>query len=105
MIQPEGLEDCKIQDYFDFMYTGLPHKVLMPEKFDSEVDQLRGRFTNPKDANYVFHPQYHKRIPADGFHVYASGIWEQIMSNKDLDLPTQQELLAQYRCDEIANVS
>lgn len=27
------------------------------------------------------------------------------MSNKDLDLPTQQELLAQYRCDEIANVS
>lgn len=25
------------------------------------------------------------------------------MSNKDLDLPTQQELLAQFRCDEIAN--
>lgn len=25
------------------------------------------------------------------------------MTNKDLDLPTQQELLAQYRCDEIAN--
>lgn len=103
--QPEGLEDCKIKDYFDFMYTGLPHKVLMPEKFDSEVDQLRGRFTDPKDPNYVFLRHYHKRIPADGFHIYASGIWEQIMSNKDLDLPTQQELLAQYRCDEIANVS
>lgn len=27
------------------------------------------------------------------------------MSNKDLDLPTQQELLAQYRCDEIATVN
>lgn len=27
------------------------------------------------------------------------------MSNKDLDLPTQQELLAQYRCDEIAAVA
>lgn len=24
------------------------------------------------------------------------------MTNKDLDLPTQQELLAQFRCDEIA---
>lgn len=24
------------------------------------------------------------------------------MHNKDLDLPTQQELLAQFRCDEIA---
>lgn len=30
---------------------------------------------------------------------------EQVQSNKDLDLPTQQELLAQFRCDEIANVA
>lgn len=69
------------------------------------LQQLYDRFNDPSDPNFVFQPQYHKRIPADGFHVYASGIWEQIMSNKDLDLPTQQELLAQYRCDEIANVS
>ena len=27
---------------------------------------------------------------------------QQILANKDLDLPTQQELLAQFRCDEIA---
>lgn len=27
---------------------------------------------------------------------------DQITQNKDLDLPTQQELLAQFRCDEIA---
>ena len=30
---------------------------------------------------------------------------EQVQSNKDLDLPTQQELLAQFRCDEIAGVA
>jgi protein SEY1 len=28
-----------------------------------------------------------------------------VQSNKDLDLPTQQELLAQFRCDEIAAVA
>lgn len=27
------------------------------------------------------------------------------MTNKDLDLPTQQELLAQFRCDEIAVIA
>ena len=27
------------------------------------------------------------------------------MTNKDLDLPTQQELLAQFRCDEIASAA
>ena len=50
----------------------------------------------------VFLPEYHRRIPADGFSVYAEGVWDQIVHNKDLDLPTQQELLAQFRCDEIA---
>lgn len=50
----------------------------------------------------IFLPEYHRRIPADGFSVYAEGIWDQIVNNKDLDLPTQQELLAQFRCDEIA---
>ncbi|KAI7866873.1 RHD3/Sey1 [Spinellus fusiger] len=103
--KPEGLEDCKIHDYFDFMYTGLPHKVLLPEKFDEEVAQLRKRFNDPQNENYVFRPQYHKRIPADGYHIYASGIWDTILTNKDLDLPTQQELLAQYRCDEISNAA
>ena len=86
------------------MFTGLPHKILLPEKFDEEVAVLRGRFNDPKNPNYVFRPQYHKRIPADGYHVYASSIWDKVLSNKDLDLPTQQELLAQYRCDEISNV-
>jgi len=50
----------------------------------------------------VFLPEYHRRIPADGLSVYCKGVWDQIVNNKDLDLPTQQELLAQFRCDEIA---
>ena len=50
----------------------------------------------------LFLAEYHRRIPADGFSVYAEGIWDQIVNNKDLDLPTQQELLAQFRCDEIS---
>ncbi|KAG0279927.1 Dynamin-like GTPase that mediates homotypic ER fusion [Linnemannia exigua] len=103
--KPEGLEDCKITDYFDFMFTTLAHKLLQPDKFDSDVDQLRLRFTNPSDPNYVFQPQYSRRVPADGLHIYAGGIWDKIMTNKDLDLPTQQELLAQFRCDEIANTA
>ncbi|CAG8573267.1 11713_t:CDS:10 [Ambispora gerdemannii] len=104
-IWQKGLENCKIDDYFDFMFTALPHKVLLPDKFEQEVVKLRDRFVNQNNKDYVFNPNYSKRVPADGFHVYAEGIWDQIMSNKDLDLPTQQELLAQYRCDEIATVA
>ncbi|KAL9087939.1 MAG: hypothetical protein Q9159_003381 [Coniocarpon cinnabarinum] len=111
--KPKGLENSKIQDYFDFAFVALPHKVLQPEKFASEIERLGTRFRegtrNPKleaagledDSKGVLLPEYHRRIPADGFSHYASSIWDQIVDNKDLDLPTQQELLAQFRCDEI----
>jgi hypothetical protein len=111
--KPAGLENSRIEDYFDFAFVALPHKILQPEKFEEAVNKLSLRFregyNDPKKSGLldeaelpIFLPQYHRRIPADGFPAYAEGIWDQIVHNKDLDLPTQQELLAQFRCDEIA---
>ena len=111
--KPKGLENSRIEDYFDFAFVALPHKILQPEKFEEAVEKLSTRFregyNDPKKSGLmdeadlpVFLPQYHRRIPADGFPAYAAGIWDQIVNNKDLDLPTQQELLAQFRCDEIS---
>lgn len=111
--KPAGLENSRIEDYFDFAFVALPHKILQPEKFEEAVAKLSQRFkegyNDPRKSGLIdeaelpiFLPQYHRRIPADGFPVYAEGIWDQIVHNKDLDLPTQQELLAQFRCDEIS---
>jgi hypothetical protein len=100
--KPPQLADVTLQQYFDLSFAALPHKVLMPEKFEESVLELRKRFTDRSRADYVFQPAYHKRIPADGVGFYMEGIWQQVLTNKDLDLPTQQELLAQFRCDEIA---
>lgn len=115
--KPTGLEESEITDFFDFQFAALPHKILQPEKFLEETKNLRKRFREgvspdvqvlsdgspgDEESNGVFLPAYHRRIPADGFPLYAEGVWEQIVSNKDLDLPSQQELLAQFRCDEIA---
>ncbi|KAI5306297.1 Dynamin-like GTPase that mediates homotypic ER fusion [Ascosphaera pollenicola] len=105
LAKPPGLEGSNITDYFDFEFAGLPHKKFQPKEFDQAVDQLGMRFCEGrKDVSDsgILLPEYHRRIPADGFAHYAEGIWDQIESNKDLDLPTQQELLAQFRCDEIA---
>ncbi|KAI0009321.1 root hair defective 3 GTP-binding protein [Xylariaceae sp. FL0662B] len=113
--KPQGLERSRIEDYFDFAFSALPHKILQPDKFITEVGELGKRFVagsrssktqlehgEQELAGGVFLPEYHRRIPADGFSVYAEGVWGQIVDNKDLDLPTQQELLAQFRCDEIS---
>lgn len=112
--KPQGLEKSRIGDYFDFAFVALPHKILQPQRFEEEVAKLGTRFregyVDPRkmasglddQSEPLFQAQYHRRIPADGFPMYAEGVWEQIDSNKDLDLPTQQELLAQFRCDEIS---
>ena len=107
--KPPGLEDSKIETYFDFAFAALPHKFHEPQRFLTEVEKLGGRFSaghrsieGQKLVGGVFLPEYHRRIPADGFSMYAKGVWDQIVHNKDLDLPTQQELLAQFRCDEIS---
>ena len=42
--KPPGLESCKIQDYFDFQFTALPHKILLPDQFNEKVDALRTRY-------------------------------------------------------------
>ena len=116
--KPPGLENSQITDFFDFEFTALPHKLLQPDKFLGETQELRKRFregaapememelskNNVLDGSNggIFLPAYHRRIPSDGFPMYAESVWEQIVTNKDLDLPSQQELLAQFRCDEIA---
>ncbi|KAI5829813.1 root hair defective 3 GTP-binding protein [Schizophyllum commune Tattone D] len=105
LAKPDELKDRQLSDYFDLDFTALPHKVLVPDKFEAEVANLRTRFGNKEKSNYLFKPVYHKRIPADGVSMYMENIWEQVQSNKDLDLPTQQELLAQFRCDEISAVA
>lgn len=111
--KPPGLEKSTIDDYFDFAFSALPHKVYQPDQFKREVSKMAVRFReghrdprrDPLKGEFdggIFLPEYHRRIPADGFSVYAEGVWDQIVNNKDLDLPTQQELLAQFRCDEIS---
>jgi hypothetical protein len=98
----EDLKGSNIHDFFDIQFDALPHKVLLPDQFSSKVQQLSVRFTNPSNPSYVFDPKYHRNVPIDGWNMYAEKIWEQIEMNKDLDLPTQQILVARFRCSEIA---
>jgi protein SEY1 len=77
--KPPGLENCKLSDFFDLSFTGLPHKILVPEKFDAEVAQLRKRFVQKEHPDYIFKPAYHKRIPADGVALYMENIWVRVL--------------------------
>jgi hypothetical protein len=92
--KPDELKSRKLTDYFDLAFEGLAHKValrcsmfgilmltlnglqiLMPEKFEQGVADLRKRFVDRENPDYVFKPAYHKRIPADGVAIYMANIW------------------------------
>jgi hypothetical protein len=95
------LVDVTIDEFFDFAFKALPHKLYQPEGFYNEVADLKGRFNDPSNSAYLWKDSYTTDIPADGWPAFASNVWETIKSNKDLDLPSQKEMLAMYRCDEI----
>ncbi|ONH67256.1 Protein SEY1 [Cyberlindnera fabianii] len=94
-------EDVQLSDYFDIEFTGLAHKVLQPDKFEEDVKSLGDRFANRSSSDHLFKKDYKQNFPIDGWTLYAENCWDQIQSNKDLDLPTQQILVARFRCDEI----
>ncbi|KAI8621125.1 RHD3/Sey1 [Chytriomyces sp. MP71] len=100
--KPAGKESSKIEEFFTFAFTGLPHKVFAREAFESGVGKLRHKFVNSSDPEYAFQPALHKRVPADGFSSFAHSVWDRISASKELDLPTQTQLLAEHRCEEIA---
>ena len=98
--KPEGCEDTSFHDFFVPNFFGLGHKVFQPEQFDNDVKSLGDLFVD-QDASF-FKDEYHTHLPLDGWSLYAENCWEQIENNKDLDLPTQQILVARFKTDEIA---
>ncbi len=100
--KPEKFKSSLATDFFEFQFESLPHKVLEGEKFAQELAVLGQRFNDSKSHNYIWSKSVKSSIPADGFAMFAQKIWETILENKDLDLPTQREILATFRCDEIS---
>lgn len=98
--RPEGCENYKLSDFFDLSFASIAHKHFQPEKFTKDIRQLGDEFTSDTQ---LLRPQYHRGIPIDAWAMYSQQIWDQIELNKDLDLPTQQILVARFRCDEISN--
>ncbi|KNC83852.1 hypothetical protein SARC_03909 [Sphaeroforma arctica JP610] len=100
--KPENLKDTKFSDFFDAEFTSLPNYVFQKDAFMDQVSTLSKRFTDNSREDYLYKPVYSKQVPADGFPEYSGRIWETILAERDLDLPSVKEMLARVRCDEIA---
>ncbi|CAB4255544.1 similar to Saccharomyces cerevisiae YOR165W SEY1 GTPase with a role in ER morphology [Maudiozyma barnettii] len=102
--KPASCQDSTIYDFFDLKFVGLSHKILRADKFLEDVKNLGDNFSNKENNDeYLFKPEFHHMLPLDGWSMYSENCWDQIENNKDLDLPTQQILVARFKTDEIMN--
>ena len=76
----------------------MPHLIYREKEFREEIANLRKRL-NKDDPNYFFkNLSSIKNVPADGLKQYVNQIWTDILNDKDLDIPSQREMLDNYRC-------
>lgn len=99
--KPEKFKDSQPSSFFEFDFVTLPHKKYCEEQFEQAVDELRLRL-NSNDPQYFFkHASKEKNVPADGLKCYINQIWGDIINEKELNIPSQKEMLSNYRCNEI----
>ncbi|GAW83055.1 hypothetical protein, conserved [Plasmodium gonderi] len=98
MKKPSGTENANINNYFIVEVVGLSHGIIKKEEFLKDVENLRKKWI------YELRPlQYSRNIPSDGFAQYCNNIWNTIVKQSQLDIPSQKEMLATFRCQEIKN--
>lgn len=100
--KPIECENSSLYDFFDLEFVGLAHKLLQADEFHAGVKKLGDSFTRKDAEPHYFKPQYHHNLPLDGWIMYSENCWEQVENNRDLDLPTQQILVARFKTDEVA---
>ena len=99
--KPEKFKDYTPDQFFEFEFTTLAHKFYYEDQFKSQVALLRNRLFR-EDPTYIFrHVSEEKTVPIDGLSIYCRHIWGDIISNKDLNIPSQKEMLANFKCMEI----
>jgi protein SEY1 len=99
--KPEAAKGTPVTDFFDIDFYALPHKILAPEAFVAAGAKLKQKFRNGE----LFRKEYSRGVAADGFAAYAESVWETVRANKELDIPSQKEMLAHVRCEQIAHES
>ncbi|XP_040368135.1 protein ROOT HAIR DEFECTIVE 3 homolog 2 [Rosa chinensis] len=100
--KPHEHESTHLSECFRVEVVAMSHYVYERKKFEEEVAELRQRFSNSISPGGLAGGDRRGVVPASGFSFSAQQIWKQIKENKDLDLPSLNVMVANFRCDDIA---
>jgi hypothetical protein len=73
------LENSSPNDFFDFSFQFLPHKVFEEARFIEACKNLRDKFHPNMKDNFFSLEDYRKdRVPIDGLALFIDKTWEKI---------------------------
>lgn len=104
--KPAALANSGISDLFHLRFMALPHYELQRPEFEAAVGQLRHWFFQPDKLVTPKPPLFEgdatfRGIPLEGLPSYLKSCWQSIVRHKDLDIPSQRDMLARIRCSEL----
>jgi len=76
--KPDELINTIAEDFFDFEFLLMPHKIYLPQKFNDEVTKLRRRFDRSASNSLFLRDFHQKDIPIDGLSAFISHVWDTI---------------------------
>jgi len=79
----------------------MPHKIFEEQKFLEKARELKQRFDVHSSNTYFLSDAEQKNVPMDGMPIFIEKSWSIIRSQKELNLPDQRDMVANYRCNEI----
>eukprot|EP00347_Sterkiella_histriomuscorum_P023862 403333128 len=98
--KPDQFKDSTANDFFEFEFAMIPHKIYQEPQFLEKCGELRDRF-NDKAIDTLFPTLEDKNVPMDGLPLYIENTWEKIRTQKELNLPDQRIMVANLRCNEL----
>ncbi|XP_047310139.1 protein ROOT HAIR DEFECTIVE 3 homolog 1-like [Impatiens glandulifera] len=97
--KPKDKQHASFHDYFVLDVVGLSHYQHAKDKFIEDVNELRKRFSSPSEASLQTKPL----VPAVDFVRSTSEIWDRVVNDKALDIPSHKVMIAKVRCEQIDN--
>jgi hypothetical protein len=79
----------------------LPHKQFEEENFYAKAKELKSRFEVSSADSLFLNDAQQKNIPLDGMPHYVEQAWHSIREQKELNLPDQRAMVANFRCNEL----
>lgn len=94
--KPDNYKNVPMENLFHVEIFGFNHALVKKDEFLDDSVKFREAWKNK-----IRPKTYSRQVPSDGFFYYAQNILNTVKEQSHLDIPTQREMLANIRCQEI----